>query len=151
MTSNTVAWRFAPNRPVKVVVIALFLKKWQRGGRGRKVFYSTETSAEAKQILQWFSWRWPIEHDIRDMKVTLGIENIRAKSDEMVQKELLCSMVAYNLVVQLRREAAKIAKAKIIIIKDGATPAQLYRRLDDDAVLFASATDLLVLGVARAL
>jgi len=105
----------------------------------------------AEQILQWFSWWWPIEHDIRDMKVTLGIENIRAKSDEMVQKELLCSMVAYNLVVQLRREAAKIAKAKIIIIKDGATPAQLYRRLDGDAVLPASATDLLVLGVARAL
>ena len=44
------------------------------------------------------------------MKVSLGIENIRAKSDEMVQKELLCSVVAYNLVVQLRRKAAKIAK-----------------------------------------
>ena len=39
----------------------------------------------------------------------VGIENIRAKSDEMVQKELLCSVVAYNLVVQLRREAAKVA------------------------------------------
>jgi hypothetical protein len=39
----------------------------------------------------------------------MGIENIRAKSDEMVQKELLCSVVAYNLVLQLRREAAKVA------------------------------------------
>ena len=42
----------APNRPVKVVAI-----EHQRGGRGREVFYSTETSAEAEQILQWFSWR----------------------------------------------------------------------------------------------
>jgi hypothetical protein len=39
----------------------------------------------------------------------MEIESIRAKSDEMVQKELLCSVVAYNLVVELRREAAKVA------------------------------------------
>ena len=42
----------------------------------------------------------------------LLLENLRAKSDEMVQKELLCSVVAYNLVVQLRREAAKLAKVE---------------------------------------
>ncbi|WP_406698064.1 hypothetical protein [Singulisphaera sp. Ch08] len=46
------------------------------------------------------------------MKISMGIENIRAKSDEMVQKELLCSVVAYNLVVELRREAAKLAGVK---------------------------------------
>jgi hypothetical protein len=59
-----------------------------------------------------YSHRYDVEHDIRDMKVSLGIEKIRAKSVEMVQKELLCSVVAYNLVVQLRREAAKVARVE---------------------------------------
>ncbi len=64
------------------------------------------TPEEAAEI---YGRRYDIEHDIRDMKVALGIENIRAKSDEMVQKELLCGVVAYNLVMELRREAAKMA------------------------------------------
>ena len=50
-----------------------------------------------------------MEHDIRDVKVTLDTENIRAKSVDMLHKELLTSMVAYNLVVQFRRQAAKLA------------------------------------------
>ncbi|NOY40298.1 MAG: transposase, partial [Planctomycetes bacterium] len=102
---------------------------------GETLYLVTTLSVSSQRAAEFYGRRYDVEHDIRDMKVTPGIENIRAKSDEMVQKELLCSMVAYNLVGQLRREAAKIAKAKIIIIKDGASPAQLYRRLDDDAVL----------------
>jgi hypothetical protein len=66
----------------------------------------TMTSTAAAELYQQ---RYTIEHSIRDWKVTLDIESIRAKTAEMVQKELLCSLVAYNLVVQLRREAAKIA------------------------------------------
>lgn len=58
---------------------------------------------------EYYRRRYDVEHDIRDVKVSMGIETIRAKSDDMVQKELLCSVVAYNLVVQLRREAAKVA------------------------------------------
>lgn len=50
-----------------------------------------------------------MEHDIRDVKVTLDMENIRATSVEMVKKELLTSLVAYNLVIQFRRQAAKLA------------------------------------------
>lgn len=69
---------------------------------------SMELDGEAGADL--YARRYDVEHDIRDVKVTLGVENIRAQSDEMVRKEILCSMVAYNLVVQLRREAAKVAK-----------------------------------------
>ena len=50
--------------------------------------------------------RYDIEHDIRDVKVTLNTERIRARSREMFEKELLTSLVAYNLVIQFRREAA---------------------------------------------
>ena len=79
---------------------------------GETLYLVTTLEVSSQMAAEFYGRRYDVEHDIRDMKVTLGIENIRAKSDPMVQKELLCSMVAYNLVVQLRREAAKIAKVK---------------------------------------
>jgi Transposase DDE domain len=57
-----------------------------------------------------YSRRYDVEHDIRDLKVTMRLEKIRAGSKDMVRKEILCSVVAYNLVMEFRREAAKIAK-----------------------------------------
>lgn len=77
---------------------------------GERLYLVTTLPVSSEMAAASYGRRYDVEHDIRDMKVTLGIENIRAKSDEMVQKELLCSVVAYNLVVHLRREAAKIAK-----------------------------------------
>jgi len=77
---------------------------------GELLFLVTTLEVSSETASQLYRRRYDVEHDIRDMKVSLGIEEIRAKSDEMVQKELLCSVVAYNLVVQLRREAAKIAQ-----------------------------------------
>lgn len=79
---------------------------------GETLYLVTTLGVSSEMAAEFYGRRYDVEHDIRDMKVTLGIENIRAKSDEMVQKELLCSMVAYNLVIQLRREAAKRAKVK---------------------------------------
>ncbi len=61
------------------------------------------------QAGEFYARRYDVEHDIRDVKVTLDTESIRAKSVEMVKKELLTSMVAYNLVMQFRRQAAKLA------------------------------------------
>ena len=54
--------------------------------------------------------RYDVEFDIRDFKVTLDAENIRAKSVEMFKKEFYTSVVAYNLVAQFRRQAAKLAQ-----------------------------------------
>ncbi|OYV84666.1 MAG: transposase [Planctomycetia bacterium 21-64-5] len=56
--------------------------------------------------------RYDVEFDIRDFKVTLDAENIRAKSVEMFKKELYASVVAYNLVAQFRRQAAKLAQVQ---------------------------------------
>lgn len=56
--------------------------------------------------------RYDVEFDIRDVKVTLDAENIRAQTVEMFKKELYTSIVAYNLVAQFRRQSAKIATVK---------------------------------------
>ena len=76
---------------------------------GEYLYLVTTMPIPSAVAAEYYSHRYDVEHDIRDVKVSMGIENIRAKSDEMVQKELLCSVVAYNLVLQLRREAAKVA------------------------------------------
>jgi hypothetical protein len=76
---------------------------------GERLHLVTTANLSCEKSLEWYGGRYDVEHDIRDVKVSLGIEHLRARSVEMVQKELLCGIVAYNLVVQLRREAAHVA------------------------------------------
>lgn len=90
-------------------IIAVELHTIEVAG-GETLHLVTQMSLSSQSAADLYARRYDVEHDIRDLKVTLGVERIRAQSDEMVQKEVLCSMVAYNLVVQLRREAARRAK-----------------------------------------
>lgn len=76
---------------------------------GETLYLVTTLPIPSEQAGEYYSRRYDVEHDIRDIKVTLNTENIRARSVEMVQKELLTSIVAYNLVVQFRRQAAQLA------------------------------------------
>ena len=76
---------------------------------GETLYLATTLPISSDQAAECYSRRYDVEHDIRDVKVTLDTENIRARSVPMVKKELLTSMVAYNLVVQFRRQAAKYA------------------------------------------
>lgn len=64
----------------------------------------------ALELASAFQRRYDVEFDIRNMKLVLDLESIRAKSVETFRKELLMSMVAYNLVTQFRRQAADLAK-----------------------------------------
>jgi len=69
----------------------------------------TTLTESAPQVAALYGKRWEVEIDIRNIKVVLDTESIRAKSVDMFRKELLTSMVAYNLVVQFRRQAARLA------------------------------------------
>ena len=66
----------------------------------------TNLPKTALDSAQKYLHRGDVEIDIRNLKVVLDTEHIRAKSVEMFQKELLTSIVAYNLVGQFRRQAA---------------------------------------------
>jgi hypothetical protein len=50
--------------------------------------------------------RLDVETDIRDLKITLQLEQMRGKSVAMVEKELTVGLLAYNLANQVRRLAA---------------------------------------------
>lgn len=89
-------------------VLDIFLHEVPLDNR-ETLFLVTTLPMSGEQAAEYYARRYDVEHDIRDIKVTLDTENIRARSIEMVKKELLTSMVAYNLVVQFRRQAAKLA------------------------------------------
>lgn len=76
---------------------------------GDDLYLVTTLRVTGAQAADMYSDRYDVEHDIRDVKITLDTENIRARSVEMLKKELLSSFVAYNLVVEFRREAARLA------------------------------------------
>lgn len=76
---------------------------------GDTLYLVTTLRVSSEQAGEFYSFRYDVEHDIRDIKVTLDTENVRAQSEDMFRKELLCSMVAYNLVIQFRRQAARLA------------------------------------------
>lgn len=76
---------------------------------GTSLYLVTSLGTDALGAAELYLRRYDIEFDIRDMKVTMDAENIQAKSVVMVLKELFTSIVAYNLIAQFRRQAAKLA------------------------------------------
>jgi hypothetical protein len=82
------------------------------GGDGKRLLLVTTMDLGREAGADLYARRYDVEHDIRDVKVTLNTERIRAHSAEMFRKELLTSLVAYNLVIQFRRAAAARANVR---------------------------------------
>lgn len=79
---------------------------------GKTLYLVTSLPIIAPCASELYRRRYDVEFDIRDVKVTLDTENIRARSVPMVMKELMTSIVGFNLVAQFRRQAAKLAKVE---------------------------------------
>ncbi|WP_342190252.1 IS4 family transposase [Stieleria varia] len=75
---------------------------------GQTLELVTNIEADALSVGELYRRRYDVEFDIRDLKVTMDTENIRAKSVDTMKKELMGSVIAYNLVSQLRKQAAKL-------------------------------------------
>ena len=68
----------------------------------------TSLKQDAATLGNLYNQRVNVEIDIRNLKVVLDTENIRAKKVDTFLKELYTSVVAYNLVGQFRRQAAEL-------------------------------------------
>jgi hypothetical protein len=77
-------------------------------GEEESLYIIENVAATTEQIRKLYWQRNEVEIDIRNIKVVINTEEIRAKSKEMFLKEFATAMVAYNLTTQLRREAAKL-------------------------------------------
>lgn len=119
--SHSVTWRPTPtNRrtnpelpiaaQLDVVIHSVPFSEVIDGCDTAKVLHVVTTpDISRQQAIKLYLCRYDVEHDIRDVKVSLNTERIRAQSAAMYRKELLMSLVAYNLVIQFRREAAERA------------------------------------------
>lgn len=76
---------------------------------GEKINLVSDIEADAVSVGELYKRRYDVEFDIRDIKVTMDTENIRATKLDTIMKELHASIIAYNLVMQFRRQAAKLA------------------------------------------
>ena len=91
--------------------IEVFIHEIELEGE-KNLYLVSNVEADAASLGELYLRRYDIEFDIRDLKVTMDTENIRAKKLDTVMKELLGSVIAYNLVAQFRRQAAELASVK---------------------------------------
>lgn len=69
----------------------------------------TDPQAFPKQdIAALYGYRWNAELDIRDIKQTLGLDHVRCKTPEMVERELWTTLLAYNLIRKVIATAAAL-------------------------------------------
>lgn len=72
------------------------------------LYLVTSLPHSAEALAELYRQRSHIEIDLRNLKVVLNTERILSRRVDMFHKELLTSLVAYNLVTQFRRQAAAL-------------------------------------------
>lgn len=138
-----------------------------RGHRARRVTLVTSLldpkAYPAQELIGLYARRWRLELCLRDLKTTLGMEELRCKTPNMAEKELLVYLIAHNVIrclmaqvvarhqVDLERisfkgtvDAARQYTATLL----EARSAQARRRLWED-LLLVLACDLVPLRSGR--
>jgi hypothetical protein len=91
----------------------------QQIGRGKHkqwLYLFTTLTLPTEQIVACYGKRWRIETDLRSLKQTVRLQQLSAQSADMVEKELLVAVLAYNLVRTIMYLAAE---------RSGGDPRQL--------------------------
>ena len=78
-----------------------------RAGFRETLYLFTTLSAAWEKVVGWYSQRWNIELDLRTLKGTMRLHQLRGKSTAAVEKELLIAVVAYGLVRAFMALAAR--------------------------------------------
>lgn len=60
----------------------------------------------AEKIIALQARRWEVELDFRAIKTTMGMDHLSCKSPDMIEREIILHMIAYNLVRALMLDAA---------------------------------------------
>jgi hypothetical protein len=74
------------------------------------LYLFTTLDVPGEEIQGIYKLRWNVETDLRSLKRTVGLHQLSSKSLDMVEKELLLAMAAYNLVRAVMCLAARRAK-----------------------------------------
>jgi len=101
-----------------------------RGKSKRWLYLFTTLGGAVDDIVELYGRRWNIETDLRSLKRTVRLHHINAQSDDMMEKELLMAVSAYNLVravmcMAARRhgiEPRKLSFTQVLTVVDAAWP-----------------------------
>jgi hypothetical protein len=72
-----------------------------RVGRGRSqqwLYLFTTLALPAENVVALYQQRWNVETDLRSLKLTVHLQQLSSRSSDGLEKELLASLCAYNLV-----------------------------------------------------
>ena len=96
--------------PGQITVRLLRFTVTIRGHRARRITLVTTLLDPklypAQELMALYCRRWRLELCLRDLKTTMGLEQLRCQSPEMAQKELLAYLVAHNLMRCVMAQAA---------------------------------------------
>jgi Transposase DDE domain len=71
------------------------------------VLFTNILDLSVQELIDVYGLRWNVETDLRHLKRTVNMHMLTAKSSEMVKKELLMGVAAYNFVHAVMKEAAE--------------------------------------------
>ena len=100
-------WKAVPNTmPVREITVMIE----ESGFRTKKIVIAT-TLLDPKQypkqaFAELYQRRWRVELYFRDIKTAMGMDILRCKTPDMVEKELYMHFIAYNLIRGLMLNAA---------------------------------------------
>jgi IS4 transposase len=66
-----------------------------------------ETEYPDEALIALYRRRWEVENDFRDLKATLGLDVLRTRTPEMIEREVLMQAIAYNLVCAILQDSAR--------------------------------------------
>ena len=96
--------------PASLRVREIYVQVHQPGFRVESLIVVTTLTDAAQyakdDIAELYHQRWLVELDIRAIKVTMGMDVLRCRSPEMVEREMWACLLAYNLIRQAMLEAA---------------------------------------------
>jgi hypothetical protein len=95
--------------PAQITVRIIRFTATIRGFRSRRITLVTTLLDPvlylAQELAALYVRRWRIELCLRDLKTTMGMEQLRCKTPGMAEKELLAYLVAHNLIRCVMAEA----------------------------------------------
>src|SRR5580704_19737334 len=124
------AWerKVHPGLPDAAVVKGWVIACRNPARKGEMLYFFTTLDLKPSRILALYKLRWNIETDLRSLKRTVDLHRVSSKTKDMVEKEVLMAVSAYNVVRAILYLSASGA---------GLTPRQLSFSAAQDAVMAA--------------
>jgi DDE family transposase len=90
----------------------LTLREVKARGKILVTSFLTPQEVSKRELDHLFTNRWHVELDLRNIKTTLGMDELHCKTPQMCEKEVAVYMLAYNLVRLLMAQAALNANVR---------------------------------------